>query len=59
MHKNYSFVFSLFIQYFHFRNKEETKLNKSAGQVLRSKESFNDEGGIVAGFGALDSPLLV
>ncbi|XP_072762521.1 glutathione synthetase [Anoplolepis gracilipes] len=34
-------------------------LNKEVGHVLRTKFSSEDEGGIVAGIGALDSPYLI
>ena len=40
------------------RNKESIMLNRTVGHLLRSKLQGTDEGGIVAGFGALDSPLL-
>ena len=34
-------------------------LNQGAGHLLRTKESTNKEGGVVAGASALDSPRLV
>ncbi|XP_070157310.1 glutathione synthetase isoform X2 [Polyergus mexicanus] len=34
-------------------------LNKQVGHILRTKSSSEDEGGIVAGIGALDSPYLI
>lgn len=39
-------------------NKKQIMLNNSAGHLLRSKRCFQDETGVAAGFGALDSPLL-
>lgn len=33
--------------------------NAEAGHVLRTKSNDDDEGGIVAGFATIDSPLLV
>lgn len=41
-----------------FRNQNEISVNVIGGHLLRSKESFRDETGVAAGFGALDSPLL-
>lgn len=41
-----------------FRNQNEINVNIIGGHLLRSKESFRDETGVAAGFGALDSPLL-
>ncbi|XP_053402680.1 glutathione synthetase-like [Mercenaria mercenaria] len=38
---------------------EEEFLNEEAGHVLRTKSTEDDEGGIVAGFATIDSPLLV
>jgi len=34
-------------------------LNEQVGHILRTKLSNEDEGGIVAGVGALDSPYLI
>jgi glutathione synthase len=34
-------------------------LNEEVGHILRTKLSNQDEGGIVAGVGALDSPYLI
>ncbi|KMQ91518.1 glutathione synthetase [Lasius niger] len=34
-------------------------LNEQVGHILRTKSSSEDEGGIVAGIGALDSPYLI
>lgn len=41
-----------------FRNESAINVNVIGGHLLRSKESFRDETGVAAGFGALDSPLL-
>ncbi|XP_060564458.1 glutathione synthetase-like [Ruditapes philippinarum] len=38
---------------------EEEFYNAEAGHVLRTKSTEDDEGGIVAGFATMDSPLLV
>ncbi|XP_046410462.1 glutathione synthetase-like isoform X1 [Neodiprion fabricii] len=40
-------------------DSNEVKINKQVGHVLRTKPASSDEGGIVAGAGALDSPYLV
>lgn len=32
--------------------------NEFAGHLLRTKQSFNDEGGVCAGYAGLDSPFL-
>ncbi|XP_018054761.1 PREDICTED: glutathione synthetase-like isoform X2 [Atta colombica] len=40
-------------------DSNEIKLNKQVGHILRTKLSSEDEGGIVAGVGALDSPYLI
>lgn len=37
----------------------EIMLNEQVGHILRTKASNEDEGGIVAGIGALDSPYLI
>ncbi|KAI1285182.1 Glutathione synthetase [Halotydeus destructor] len=39
-------------------NSQEILLNEQSGHLLRSKFEGINEGGIVAGFGAIDSPLL-
>jgi hypothetical protein len=39
-------------------SKEKILYNKEAGHVLRTKLSSSNEGGVAAGFGALDSPYL-
>ncbi|KAG5307228.1 GSHB synthetase, partial [Acromyrmex insinuator] len=40
-------------------DSNEIMLNKQVGHILRTKLSSEDEGGIVAGIGALDSPYLI
>lgn len=40
------------------RNKDKILDNKSTGLLLRSKPKRFDEGGVAAGFGALDYPYL-
>ncbi|XP_051161209.1 glutathione synthetase-like [Leptopilina boulardi] len=40
-------------------NKNEIKINEQVGHLLRTKLSSSNEGGIVAGAGAIDSPYLV
>ncbi|XP_011863847.1 PREDICTED: glutathione synthetase-like [Vollenhovia emeryi] len=40
-------------------NSNEIMLNEQVGHVLRTKLASEDEGGIVAGVGALDSPYLI
>lgn len=40
-------------------NEKEILLNEASGHCLRSKVSTAQEGGVAAGFGALDSPYLV
>ncbi|XP_011706691.1 PREDICTED: glutathione synthetase-like isoform X2 [Wasmannia auropunctata] len=40
-------------------DSNEIMLNKQVGHILRTKISSEDEGGIVAGVGALDSPYLI
>lgn len=40
-------------------NNNEIILNEQVGHILRTKLSSEDEGGIVAGIGALDSPYLI
>ncbi|KYN31985.1 Glutathione synthetase [Trachymyrmex septentrionalis] len=40
-------------------DSNEIMLNKEVGHILRTKLSSEDEGGIVAGVGALDSPYLI
>ncbi|XP_018359283.1 PREDICTED: glutathione synthetase-like [Trachymyrmex cornetzi] len=40
-------------------DSNEIMLNKQVGHILRTKLSSEDEGGIVAGVGALDSPYLI
>ncbi|KFM67724.1 Glutathione synthetase, partial [Stegodyphus mimosarum] len=39
-------------------NKKDVFINNAAGLLLRSKKTDSNEGGIAAGFGALDSPYL-
>ncbi|KAG5872965.1 Glutathione synthetase, partial [Gonioctena quinquepunctata] len=34
-------------------------LNKQVGHMVRTKAADSDEGGVIAGFGALDSPYLI
>ena len=41
------------------RTKDTVWLNKEAGHIVRSKRVGSDETGIMPGFGAVDSPLLV
>ena len=43
----------------HFRDKNKILTNKYVGQMLRTKLSHVDEGGVAAGLGALDSVYLV
>ncbi|KAJ1971287.1 Glutathione synthetase [Dimargaris xerosporica] len=38
---------------------DQVHLNESAGHILRTKVASSNEGGIAAGFGAIDSPALV
>lgn len=40
-------------------NKDNILQNYEAGHLLRSKQVDSDEGGIAAGFGALDTPFLI
>eukprot|EP00118_Oscarella_pearsei_P020739 m.226740 g.226740 ORF g.226740 m.226740 type:complete len:136 (+) comp40030_c0_seq24:1574-1981(+) len=40
------------------RKGDDVLLNKVAGHVLRSKPADSDEGGLFAGYGCMDSPLL-
>ncbi|XP_012532759.1 glutathione synthetase isoform X2 [Monomorium pharaonis] len=40
-------------------NNNEIMLNEQVGHILRTKSASEDEGGIVAGVGALDSPYLI
>ncbi|KAL6257037.1 hypothetical protein P5V15_011972 [Pogonomyrmex californicus] len=40
-------------------DSNEIMLNEQVGHILRTKASSEDEGGIVAGVGALDSPYLI
>lgn len=42
-----------------FRTKDKILYNKHAGHMLRTKLASADEGGVIAGVGALDSPYLV
>jgi hypothetical protein len=42
-----------------YRTKDTIILNNQIGHLLRSKSVGTDEGGIAAGFAALDSPYLV
>ena len=42
-----------------FRTAEKELYNAEAGHVLRTKSTEDNEGGIVAGFATIDSPLLV
>ena len=44
---------------FLFRTKDKILYNKHAGHMLRTKLASADEGGVIAGVGALDSPYLV
>jgi len=41
------------------RDNNQIMLNEEVGHILRTKLSSQDEGGIVAGVGALDSPYLI
>lgn len=41
------------------RTKDKILYNKHAGHMLRTKLATADEGGVIAGVGALDSPYLV
>lgn len=41
-----------------YRNEKEIMINKFAGHMLRTKLSSANEGGVAAGFGALDSVFL-
>jgi len=53
-------ILIIFVQYsIVFRDSNEIMLNEQVGHVLRTKLSSEDEGGIVAGVGALDSPYLI
>ena len=42
-----------------FRDSNKIITNKYVGHMLRSKLSDSDEGGVAAGYGALDSVLLI
>ena len=42
-----------------FRDKDTIHTNKHVGQMLRTKLSHVDEGGVAAGLGATDSVYLV
>lgn len=42
-----------------YRNKDKIFYNKHVGHMLRTKLATADEGGVIAGVGALDSPYLV
>lgn len=50
---------SIRIILFYSRDDNEIMLNEQVGHILRTKASNEDEGGIVAGIGALDSPYLI
>lgn len=41
------------------RTKDQILYNKHVGHMLRTKLATADEGGVIAGVGALDSPYLV
>lgn len=50
---------SINIIFYCSRDSNEIMLNEQVGHILRTKSSSEDEGGIVAGVGALDSPYLI
>lgn len=47
------------ISFWTLRTKDKILYNKHAGHMLRTKLASADEGGVIAGVGALDSPYLV
>lgn len=47
-------IFGIFVG-----DKNGLRVNSQVGQMLRTKMSHSNEGGVAAGFGSLDSPLLV
>ena len=54
---NFKVIFKVIL--FLFRDSKKIISNKYVGHMLRSKLSDSDEGGVAAGYGALDSVLLV
>lgn len=47
------------LNYLNFRDSQKIMVNRQVGHMLRTKMSTADEGGVAAGFGALDSPYLI
>lgn len=50
--------FYLFFPFF-FSDAKNILVNRQVGHMLRTKISTSNEGGVAAGFGALDSPYLI
>lgn len=42
-----------------YRNNNDIIYNEEVGHILRTKPSNENEGGIAAGIGAIDSPYLI
>lgn len=43
----------------YYRNENDIEVNKQVGHVIRTKPFGENEGGIIAGAGGLDSPYLI